>query len=456
MILRTMTASALLVLGSIAFPVSAGAGTDLQALIDNAAPGSVLTIPSGTYTGGIRIEKPLTLEGVEWPVIEGAGTGSVITIVSPDVTIRGFVIRGSGISNDREDAGISGTGDRLVIENNRLEEVLFGIYLREAPDSKVLHNTVGAKNLEPGRRGDGIRLWECERSLVEGNQVADGRDLVLWYSSGLVVRSNRVTDGRYGLHFMYSDDVTVEGNTLAGNSVGAFLMYSRRLTFRNNEVSGSDGPSGYGLGLKDVDGVEVHGNKFVENRIGVYLDNSPTSPDVYQSFSGNVFAFNDFGVVLLPSVKRNIFWDNAFVDNREQVARQGDGVLKGNEWSHEGRGNYWSDYAGYDADQNGIGDLTYRIDDLFAQVTDTRTDLRLLSGTPAARVVDAAAEAFPTMRPLPKVEDTAPLLTPPMPLVSSDQPVGPLLLTGSALVGLALLTAFTGRRTRPARLRGAR
>ncbi len=433
--------------GLAAAPGSAQDG-DLQALIQAAPVGARIVLPAGTYAGPIVIDRPLTVESEEGAMIVGTGEGSVVTIAADDVTLRGLTVRGSGISNDTEDAGVSATGRNLVIEDNTLTDVLFGIYLRQSPGSIVRGNEVGAKDLEPGRRGDGIRLWESAGSTVERNAVDGGRDLVMWYSNGLVVRDNTVTNGRYGLHFMYSDDVVVEGNRLSGNSVGAFLMYSRRFTFVDNHVSGNNGPSGYGLGLKDIDGAEVHDNTFVENRIGVYLDNSPTSPDVRQHFTGNVFAYNDVGVTLLPSVRRNVFSENAFVDNREQVARQGDGVLRDNIWTIDGRGNYWSDYAGYDADQNGIGDIHYRIEDLFAQVTDERPDLRLLSETPAAKVVDAAAKAFPTMRPDPKVIDDAPLVQPPMAAKHGGSLPAVQIITALALLTAGLLPTLAARRPR--------
>ena len=99
-------------------------------------------------------------------------------------------------------------------------------------------------------------------------------------------------NGRYGLHFMYCDDALITQNRLLDNSVGAFLMYSRRLHMINNTVAGNRGPSGYGIGLKDVDDALVADNLFLNNRTAVYLDGSPREVDSIGQFTGNVFAYN--------------------------------------------------------------------------------------------------------------------------------------------------------------------
>ena len=44
---------------------------DLQVLIDAADPGSVITLPAGTYAGGVSVAKPITITGDGWPVIDG-------------------------------------------------------------------------------------------------------------------------------------------------------------------------------------------------------------------------------------------------------------------------------------------------------------------------------------------------------------------------------------------------
>jgi len=393
---------------------TAAAAEDLQAMIDSAQPGSVLVLPAGEYHGNIVIDKPLELRGEGRPVVDGRGVGNVIEITAPDVTVTGLVIANTGSSLDQENAGVSATAARVAVVGNRFENVLFGIFLRRGDDSHVADNVIGAMEVDVARRGDGIRLWESSGSVVERNVVDGGRDTVLWFSDDLILRDNRVTNGRYGIHLMYSDRVLVERNLLSGNSVGGFLMYSRDLTLRDNLITDNQGPSGYGVGLKDVDGVTATGNHFLSNRVGAFFDNSPATAGVEHRFSDNLFAYNEIGALFLPSVRGNVMTGNAFVDNGEQVGVQGKGEFHGaNTWTAAGVGNHWSDYAGYDADGDGVGDVPYRLADLFSTLTDKNPELRFFEATPASKAIDLAGRMFPSFTPRPKLSDTAPIINPP-------------------------------------------
>jgi nitrous oxidase accessory protein len=424
---------------------------DLQTLIDATPTGGTLTLEPGIYRGGVTISRPMTLAGVGWPIVDGGGNGTVILVEAPDVTVRDLVIRNTGISLDRENSGIEANAPRTSVIGNRFEDVLFGIFLRQARDSLVSGNVISGKDLDLGRRGDAIRLWEATGTEVSDNEIRDARDIVLWFSDDLTIRNNIATGGRYGLHFMYSDSALVADNELTDNSVGVFLMYSRDLVLRDNVMARNNGPSGFGIGLKDVDGVIAEGNRFIDNRVGLHLDNSPWSYDRWQTFEGNMFAYNDIGVGFLPAVQRNIFTGNAFIDNGDQVAIFGSGTFKGNEWTLDGVGNYWSDFAGYDADGNGIGDIPYLLDDLYSNLTDGHPELAFFAETPAARAVGVAARMFPVLKPRPKVEDNAPLVDPPTfaPIGRTAPPVvsTPLLILSLVLLAAAAVVVLQGSST---------
>ena len=390
-----------------------GPTSSINAAIAQAAPGDTIEVQAGVYSEHVIIDKPLTVVGVNNPVIDGGGAGIVVLITAPDVTLRGFTVRNSGRVLEHEDGGIESRAERTVIEDNHLEDVLFGIYLNNAANGVVRGNFVRGRDLPSGLRGDLIRFWYSHDSLLENNTTEVGRDAVIWFSSNVIIRNNVMRDGRYGLHFMFCDNNTLTGNRLEDNSVGIYLMNSKNLKVIGNTMARSRGPSGYGLGLKDMDGVVAEGNRFLDNRVAIYLDSPPTASGVIDQFYLNVFAHNDIGILFLPHVRGAQMWENIFWENGEQIAIQGGGELKGNLWNRDGRGTYWSDYTGFDANEDGIGDLAYKSTSLFENLMDRYPGLRLFNLSPATDAIDLAARAFPITQPRPKMTDTNPLMTPP-------------------------------------------
>jgi nitrous oxidase accessory protein len=383
---------------------------NLRAAIRAAEPGTTILVPPGVYGGPLVLDKPLILEGEPGAILEGAGDGDVVKITAAHVVVRGLTVRGTAASLDKENSGILVLADDVTVENVRLEDVLFGVYARHANRIVVRNCTVRGKDFDPTRRGDSIRLWYCNDGLIEGNRVRHTRDVVVWFSQRTRVLRNDVRDSRYGLHLMYANTTIMEDNRLEGNSVGAFLMYSNHSSFRRNHVVSCRGPSGYGLGLKDNDTLVAEDNEFVGNRVGIYLDNSPSSIDSRGTIRRNLLAYNDVGIAFLPAVKRDDVSLNAFVDNLEQVGVIGPGDFHGNAFTVDGRGNYWSDYRGYDLDGDGIGDLPYRAESLFENLMDRHPELRLFQFSPVQQAVDLAVRAFPIVPPRPKLSDTAPLM----------------------------------------------
>jgi nitrous oxidase accessory protein len=250
------------------------------------------------------------------------------------------------------------------------------------------------------------------------------------------------------LHFMYCDDATIENNLLINNSVGTFMMYSRRLHLNGNTIANNRGPSGFGIGLKDMDDAVVENNLFLDNRIGAHLDNSPREVNSIGLFTNNVFAYNDIGVNLMPSVRHNEFSGNSFVDNEMQVGIAGGGGRSDNNtWTVGDQGNYWSDYVGYDGDGDNLGDIPYKAERLFENMIDHNSSLRLFLYSPVEQAVDFAARAVPFVKPKPKLTDEAPMMDPVMPSglpAAPEESSQPMWLISGALILLAIILLVWG------------
>jgi nitrous oxidase accessory protein len=399
----TMFWTAVLVITQALNVGAAGRYPSIGAALAAAQPGDTIRVSAGVYREKLVVEVPVVLLGEGRPVIDGGGEGTVVELRAPSV-LAGFEIRGSGRILDQEDGGVLVAADSCVVSDNILEDVLFGIYLKDSHGSRVVGNSVVGKDRPLGMRGDGIRLWSSNDASVERNVVRRTRDVVVYFSHGLVFRENLVTDGRYGLHYMYSSNNLFERNEFARNDVAAFIMYSSDIVLRSNVFAQASGSSGFGIGLKDADRIEVTGNLIVQNQVGLYLDNSPSGMGAENSIRDNILAFNDVGVGLMPSVRANDFGGNSFLGNLRDVSVSGGGSALANRWA----GNRWDAAAAWDADGDGALDFPHRIDRLSDDLFARHPELRLYELSPAASALDALGRFFPLLEPQPIVVDSTP------------------------------------------------
>lgn len=383
--------------------------------------GDVIKVGKGVYTERITVDKSVKLIGINRPELNGNGDGTVVKIEASDVVLEGFLVKATGSSLSMEDCAIEAENSPgILVHNNILEDVLFGIYIKNSPDSIISNNVIRGKNLSLPDRGDGIRLWYSSNTQILNNKLFNTRDLVIWWSSNTLIKRNEVRNGRYGLHYMYSNHNHFEHNLFEGNAVGGFLMYSNDIKFIENIFAKNQGlASGYGVGFKDLDNIIADRNIFIDNRIGIYADNSPHSVNSWNEINNNVVAFNDIGVSLMPSIERNLVTKNSFIENYEQVEIRGGGKLKGNKWYKNERGNYWSNYSGYDINKDGTGDIPFIYESLFENIIDKNPKLRLFIYSPATQAIELASQAVPVIKPIPKLTDKYPLSLPNVPDISA-------------------------------------
>ncbi|GAB4333843.1 MAG: hypothetical protein Kow0010_20530 [Dehalococcoidia bacterium] len=386
----------------------------IQAAIDAAAPGDTVVIPAGVYEGPVVVDKTITLVGDGWPVIDGRHAGDVVVIAADGVTLRGFVIQGSGRDVSNEPGGIRLEGDYATIEGNQLRDVLYGIILIHSDGHIVRDNTVVSLEDEPTqRRGHAIYLWNTSHNLVERNTIRTAKDgIFLGFASFNEIRGNHVADVRYGIHYMYADDNAFFDNVFRDNIAGAAIMYSRRIELSGNEFAyNTSSASGYGILLKDVDDVTIRGNRIHHNRLGMTMEGAPQSPLAFVRVEDNLIGYNQ--VALEMSTTTNaVFVGNTFIGNLKQVESRGGDIGKRNVWSEDGRGNYWDAYQGYDANGDGVGDIPFRYEGVYDDLIEKNEALKAYQYTFAHTALDLTARWFPVYRPEPRVVDPAPLMSP--------------------------------------------
>jgi len=405
---RAATGSALLLalaaFASAGSPPQEGALPPLQPLIDATPAGATLSPPAGTWAGPVVIRRAITIEGGGQVTIDAGGSGSVVRIEADGVTLRGLRIRGSGSNHDSVDAGVGITSSRNLIEDNEIEDCLFGIDLAQADDNVLRRNRIHSKARETAMRGDAIRLWYSFRNQIVENETSHVRDTVAWYSSENVISRNRFTDGRYGLHMMYAHQNVVEDNEFRRNMTGIFLMYSDRAELRRNRILGAQGAAGVGVGFKESSAATLEDNDIVYCATGILLDVSPYEPGTVNVFSRNRIAYNGVGIVFHTDWTGNEFRANQFRGNFTSVAVRGGGSAVRNLW----QGNYWDEYEGFDRDGDGEGDTPYELHAWADRIWMEVPTAAFFRASPVLEVIDFLDRLAPFSSPVLILRDESP------------------------------------------------
>jgi nitrous oxidase accessory protein len=387
--------------------VAVAAGADnLRQAVAAAAPGDVLKLAAGVHDGPLKIAKPLTLEGVPGAVIDGQGQGRILDVTAPGVTIRNLTLRNSGIDPTERDAAVylEQTAAHAVVEDNRIEQSLVGIYVHGPADALVERNTIaGRTDLRTNERGNGIYLWNADRTKVLDNDISGGRDGIFTnVSRNAVFHGNKMHGVRFAIHYMYTNDSEISDNVSAGNHIGYAIMFSDNLKVTGNV---SDGDRDHGMLFNYANKSEISGNAVMnggEKCVFIYNAN-------FNGFTRNWFQGCKIGIHFTAGSERNAMSGNAFIGNEVQVKYVGTRYL---DWSNNGRGNYWSDDPAFDLNGDGIADQAYRPNDIVDQVVWRYPAAKLLLNSPGVQAVRWAQSQFPAIHPG-GIIDSAPLMAPP-------------------------------------------
>jgi nitrous oxidase accessory protein len=389
------------------YDVTPGGPLTIAEAIAKAHPGDTVRLSAGVFAGPVIIDRPgVTVSGKTDAVIDGGGSGHVIVVSAPDVTVRRLTIRNSGRLLESQDSGIfvGKQGDRAVIADNRIENSLIGVYLWGPEDARVSNNRIdGIRDMRVNERGNGVQLWNTPGSIIEGNDVRWGRDgIFVTTSRNNIFRDNRFRETRFAIHYMYTNDSVLSGNVSEGNHVGYALMFSKRLKVAGN-ISRNDRDHGFLLNYTNRS--DISGNRVVNGLTKcVFIYNSNKNV-----FRDNRFEGCGIGIHFTAGSERNTLTGNAFIGNKTQVKYVGTRWL---DWTADGRGNYWSDNPAFDLDGDGIADSPYRPNDLIDQVVWAHPMAKMLLNAPGIQIVRWAQSRFPALHPG-GVTDSAPLMLPP-------------------------------------------
>jgi nitrous oxidase accessory protein len=122
---------------------------------------------------------------------------------------------------------------------------------------------------------------------------------------------------------------------------------------------------------------------------------------------GNQVIGNRVGAHVWAGSIHNDVDGNDFIQNQEQVRYV---ATRDEPWGVK-QGNYWSNYAGWDANGDGVGDVPYEANDLVDRLTWKHPLAKLLLNSPAVHSLRLIARQFPLLR-APSIVDRRPRLQP--------------------------------------------
>ena len=372
--------------------VSAARGPSIAATIARANAGDRIIVTRGVYTEPtIVVDRPLTISGEPGAVIDGSLATHTLRIDADDVTVRGLVFRNVSPSHVEDRAAIRvGAVHGCRIEDNRIENAFFGIYLAGTTGCRVARNELVGGVRTEDRSGNGIHLWSARDVDVIDNRITGHRDgIYLEFTHETRVSGNTsVRNLRYGMHFMYSDGCRYEHNVFRDNSSGVAVMYTRGVVMADNRFEGNWGSAAYGLLLKEIYDAQLSGNRFVRNTTALVADGATRLVA-----DSNVFEENGWALRLLASTQDASFTGNSFVANTFDVS------TNSRQSTTRFRANYWDAYRGYDLNHDGTGDVPFRPVRLFSLLVERNEPTLILLRSAVVSELDVAERVLPSLTP---------------------------------------------------------
>ncbi len=375
----------------------------LQLFIDLTAPGATLRLMPGEYTGPAVVNKPMGIDGLGTATINGGGTGTILTIKSDGVTVRNCHLLNSGNSHDKVDAAILVNADEVLIENNTIDDVLFGVHISAGDRNIVRGNTISSRPVGMALRGEGIRLWYSRENLIEDNVLTGVRDMVLTNSPNNIIAGNRITDSRMGMELIYSGGTEVANNHLSHNEHGIVGIYSDELQIHHNRIEHQGHLQGSAIAVKGSSAIVIEANEILDCAVGLTA-NSPTFPENILFVRNNTFAYNNVALYFYGDKGGHIIHDNVFKGNFLQVAVTGPTSALDNDW----RGNIWQDYRGFDRNRDGFGDTPHAVYLYSERIWIDRPMAKFFRGAPVLEALDFAERLAPFADPWLILKDPSP------------------------------------------------
>jgi len=140
--------------------------------------------------------------------------------------------------------------------------------------------------------------------------------------------------------------------------------------------------------LKEINDAEIKGNIFEENTIGINIEGSNRI-----KYINNNFINNGWAIKVRGACYSNKFTGNNFLYNSFDISYNSN--INDNEFDK----NYWSNYTGYDLNDDGIGDVPYRPVKLFSYIVNRTPETIILLRSLFIDIIDFSEKVSPVFTP---------------------------------------------------------
>ncbi|WP_456960557.1 right-handed parallel beta-helix repeat-containing protein [Lysinibacillus sp. TE18511] len=315
---------------------------DVQHAIDAAKPGEVVHIPAGRYHGNFIVTKPIMLKGEEGTELIAEKNEPALRIENTaNITVENINLSG------KNKAIVASNVDGLELHKLQIKDVHSGVHIQRSKNVRIHEVNVTGNVGHYSRKGNGLAVFKSENIMIENNtieQVQDG--IYVEDVKRIVVQRNKVTNSRYGTHFMYTSDAEALLNTYHHNVTGLMIMMTTDIHLERNTVENHVYFNGYGMLLYDVQQAKIKHNTIKNNRTGVALQKSSNVQIETNDFQMNQTALEGTKVSDDTKASNNNFTGNILTARSD---KQGFKL----------ESNYYDDYSGIDLEGNGLGDVPY-------------------------------------------------------------------------------------------------
>jgi len=384
-------------------------GNALQNAIDKAPPYATIKLQNAVYKGNIYINKPLTIVGIgESVVLEGSGKGSVVTIRSSHVVLRHLTITKSGENMQQIDAGISMQGVKeCEISNCKLSHVLYGIDMDRVQESLIAKNYITTYKNDLPLRANGLKLYYAHHNKILHNKIENVRDVTLNYSHYNLFEENEFIGNRFATHLSLSNHNKFFKNRYRYNSVSMMFMGAQDTKVVGNTIVSSNGAAGIGVMIGSVSAFYFHNNRLSFNAKGIYIQGQEKAKGMKRYITGNELSYNGEAIHFHASIKDNTITKNAIFSNINDVVKD---AGKNFESSNVVAYNYWDRYAGFDRDNDGIGDQPFSIYQYADQLWQYNHKVKFFYASPLMTLLNFLSQLAPFIEPNLIMKDSKPLI----------------------------------------------